>query len=139
MLQRLFNMSYELTLRLKSSEPLGVAELLDRLRHAGLHLDPGKVPHGRLDGGPASIRVATDADLPTGARIMVSIPFHRDFVEVHLALLSLERLARAIGAEIVDGDEIILFAGPDEPACKTAFHIRYEKAGGSRALDLEGV
>ena len=137
MQQRPFEMSYELTLRLKSSEPVGMTELLDRLRKAGLHLDAGQYPSGLLGDGIVSVEVVTDAAIPAGVRVLVRIPHHREFVDVHLALLSLERLARAIDAEIVDGDEIILHSGPDELACKMAFHARYENAGRCRAPDFE--
>lgn len=127
-------MSYSLTLRPKSHAPLCKEALRNKLLAAGLKARSVAPSSDVLCDELADFEIVTDADAPPGLSVVVSIPYRREFYDVTLELLNLERISAAINAELLDGNEILVHHGKEGLAALFALHARYERAADGTGL-----
>jgi len=121
-------MSYELTLRPRSASSLCTETLREKLLLAGLKVQPDSGPPGLLFDDLAHFAIVPDDGIPAGLCVLVKIPFGRALFDLTLGLLNLERLAGVIDADVIDGDELMIHAGPEGLVALFAFHSRYVRA-----------
>ena len=121
-------MSYELTLRPRSASSICMETLREKLLLAGLNVHPDVATPGTLFDNLSLFEIISDLAVPAGLSVLVKIPCGRDFFDLTLGLLNLERLAGVIDADMIDGDEMMVHSGPEGLVALFAFHSRYERA-----------
>lgn len=121
-------MPYELILRPKSTGPVGKETLRTQLLGAGLQLHPDYAIHGILVDGLARFEIIANTAVGAGVSVLVKIPYGLEFCEVNIELLKLVRLAGLIEAEVVVGDEVVVYPGPEGLDSLVGFCTRYDRA-----------
>jgi hypothetical protein len=127
-------MPYELTLRPKSTDLISKESLGNKLLSAGLKVHPDSIPPGMLCDDLALFAIVADPEVPAGVRVLVKIPYGQDFFDLTIELLNLELLARAIDANMLDGEEVMDHSVRGD----VAFHTRYRRAS-EAAIAIFGV
>lgn len=126
-------MAYHLTLRPKSTGPVCKSTLHEKLLAAGLQAHPDSGTPEMLADGFALFEIIAQPECPAGVSVRVKIPYGRELFDLTLGLLNLERLARVIGADMLDGDEVMVHSGQAGLVALFAFHARYERAAKAAA------
>jgi hypothetical protein len=129
-------MPYELTLRPRSTEPICKERLRQKLVSVGLKVHPDSVAPGMLSDDFAPLEIIADPQVPAGVTVLIRIPYCRDFFDLTLELLNLERIAGMIDADMLDGSEVMVHSGREGLASLFAFHTRYERASKCAAAVL---
>jgi hypothetical protein len=122
------HVNYTLVLRPRSSEPLCKMALRTKLLSAGLQVRPDCGRHELLGDGFAVFEIVDDSEISSGCSVVVRIPCRRDLFDVTLEFVNLERIARVLDADLIDGNEAAAHRGKESLISLFALHASYERA-----------
>lgn len=100
-------MSYDLTLRPRSTRPISVSGLRAGLYALGFEVFEESNPQGPFDTGLSLIDVVADSSVPAGVVAIARIPSGWPVEDIAEEFVTLGLISFALNADILDGDVLL--------------------------------